>query len=220
METLMTSRRVTRRLFIASLPGAALAARSLKAAQEVPHMPRNAGPPSTFVGKVVAEWLPDGRRMRMVEEFAYFDNEGRRWRAPKGSIVDGASIPRVAWPFIGGPFEGPYREASVIHDVACSEKLTPWLLVHEAFFTAMLASNVPVLKAKVMYGAVYHFGPRWISPLMAMDPKPRAGDDGTGPPQPAATQKNFEELRNTVESGLKGGSMTLEDIQRLFPPQK
>lgn len=67
----------------------------------------------------------------------------------------------MAWSFIGGPFEGKYRNASVIHDVACDLALRRWEDVHEAFFNAMRAGGVEVIKAKIMYGAVYHFGPRW-----------------------------------------------------------
>ena len=114
-----------------------------------------------FVGKVVTEWLDDGRRMKLVEPFAYVDAVGVRWDAPSGSVVDGASIPRVAWSIIGGPFEGIYRNASVIHDVACDQRRRPWPDVHRAFYTAMLASEVDPIKAKVMYAAVYQFGPRW-----------------------------------------------------------
>lgn len=114
-----------------------------------------------FIGKVVAEWLDDGRKMKLVEPFAYIDPVGSRWDAPKGWIVDGASIPRVAWSVIGGPFEGQYRNASVIHDVACDQKQRPWRDVHRAFYTAMLAAQVDTIKAKIMYGAVYQFGPRW-----------------------------------------------------------
>ncbi len=33
--------------------------------------------------------------------------------------------------------------------------------VHRTFYTAMRASSVDVWRAKVMYAAVYHFGPRW-----------------------------------------------------------
>src|SRR5690606_6494125 len=58
-------------------------------------------------------------------------------------------------------FEGPYRNASVIHDVACDQKQRPWRDVHRAFYTAMLAAQVDPIKAKIMYGAVYQFGPRW-----------------------------------------------------------
>jgi len=114
-----------------------------------------------FVGRVVAEWLKDGRLMKLTEPFAYIDPAGQRWDAPAGSIVDGASIPQIAWSFTGGPFEGKYRDASVIHDVACVQHQRDWQQVHLAFYTAMLASGVERLKAKIMYGAVYQFGPRW-----------------------------------------------------------
>lgn len=69
--------------------------------------------------------------------------------------------PRFAWSIIGGPFEGKYRKASVIHDVTCVEKARPWQEVHLAFYEAMLADGVGEKKAKVMYAAVYHRGPRW-----------------------------------------------------------
>ncbi|MBM3114977.1 DUF1353 domain-containing protein [Jeongeupia naejangsanensis] len=115
----------------------------------------------SFDGKVVTEWLDDGRKMKLLEPFAYIAPNGSRWDAPKGWIVDGASIPRVAWTLIGGPYEGAYRNASVIHDVACDQKQRPWRDVHKAFYTAMLAAQVDPIKAKVMYAAVYHFGPRW-----------------------------------------------------------
>jgi len=99
--------------------------------------------------------------MRLLASFAYIDPTGQKWEAPKDSVVDGASIPQFAWSFIGGPFEGNYREASVIHDVGCDQKVRPWNIVHEAFYWAMRASQVESWRAKVMYAAVYHFGPRW-----------------------------------------------------------
>jgi Protein of unknown function (DUF1353) len=114
-----------------------------------------------FEGDVVAKWLADGRNMELMQPFAYVAPIGRRWDAPAGSRVDGASIPRFAWTFIGGPFEGKYRNASVIHDVACQKKNRPWQEVHEAFYTAMLASDVGERLAALMFAAVYHFGPRW-----------------------------------------------------------
>jgi len=114
-----------------------------------------------FVGKVVTEWLDDGRRMKLVEPFAYVDQVGVRWDAPAGWVVDGASIPRAAWSVIGGPFEGKYRNASVIHDVACEQKQRPWPYVHRVLYTAMLAAGVDSINAKIMYAAVYQFGPRW-----------------------------------------------------------
>jgi hypothetical protein len=73
----------------------------------------------TFDGKVQAEWLPDGRSMRLLAPFTYTDPNGAVWEAPAGAVVDGASIPRFAWSVTGGPFTGKYRNASVIHDVTC-----------------------------------------------------------------------------------------------------
>jgi len=105
--------------------------------------------------------------MKLINPFGYVDPKGQKWDAPAGSIVDGASIPKFAWTIIGGPFEGKYRNASVIHDVACKVKQRPWQDVHEVFYTAMLASDVPVTTAKIMYAAVYHFGPRWRQVLKA-----------------------------------------------------
>lgn len=123
--------------------------------------------PGTFVGRVIAEWLDDseGRKMKLTEPFAFIEKSGARWDAPEGSIVDGASIPKIAWSIIGGPFEGKYRNASVIHDVACDDKARPWQSVHKVFYDAMLASGVDISKAKIMYAAVYHFGPRWSVPI-------------------------------------------------------
>lgn len=122
----------------------------------------HAQPYGSFIGEVQTEWLSDGRNMRLLKEFMYVDPKGEKWVAPMGSVVNGASIPRFAWSFIGGPFEGKYRNASVIHDVACDQKIRSWQVVHEAFHYAMLASGVNNTLAATMYAAVYHFGPRWV----------------------------------------------------------
>jgi hypothetical protein len=114
-----------------------------------------------FLGAIRTEWLGDGRKMRLLSEFQYIDPKRKKWIAPVGSIVDGASIPKAFWSIIGGPFEGKYRAASVIHDVACDHKVEPWESVHEAFYWAMRASGVEAWKAKVMFAAVYSAGPRW-----------------------------------------------------------
>jgi hypothetical protein len=118
----------------------------------------------TFVGDVITRWLPDGRGMELLENFLYVDPRRTNWVAPKGSVIDGASIPQWAWSIIGGPYDQKYRNASVIHDVACQQKVRRWEDVHEAFYNAMRASGVGSLRARLMYAAVYHFGPRW--PLM------------------------------------------------------
>lgn len=117
-----------------------------------------------YTGQVVARWDPNGRTMTLVEPFKYEDWRGVEWVAPSGSVVDGASIPQAGWSLVGGPFEGKYRDASVIHDVACEDQSRPWKDVHRAFYSGMRASGVDKRRAKLMFAAVYHFGPRWDLP--------------------------------------------------------
>ncbi len=114
-----------------------------------------------FQGRVVLELLDDGRNARLLEDFVYHDPNNLDWKAPKNSVVNGASIPRPFWTVIGGPFEGKYRNASVIHDVACEKKTRPWRATHEAFYKASRHAGTSEKLAKIMYAAVFHFGPRW-----------------------------------------------------------
>jgi uncharacterized protein DUF1353 len=114
-----------------------------------------------FKGDVEARWLPDGRKMKLLTDFAYIDPADMEWDARAGSEVDGASIPQVFWSLIGGPFEGQYRNASIVHDVACQKRDHDWHLVHKMFYTACRCGGVSEIEAKLLYSAVYHFGPRW-----------------------------------------------------------
>lgn len=109
----------------------------------------------------LTEWLDDGRHMRLKQPFGYVEEGGREWPVPSEAVVDGASIPRVFWSLIGGPFEGQYRNASVVHDYYCDMQTRPWQDTHRVFYEAMLCSGVGDIRAKTMYYAVYRFGPRW-----------------------------------------------------------
>jgi hypothetical protein len=62
---------------------------------------------------------------------------------------------------IGGPFEGKFRNAAVIHDAACEVQAEPWEDVHRMFYDACRCGRVGIGKAQTMYWAVYQFGPRW-----------------------------------------------------------
>jgi hypothetical protein len=114
-----------------------------------------------FEGRVVTEWLDDGREMRLVEDFAYVDPSGVRWDAPAGSVVDGASIPRPFWSVVGSPFTGRYRTASVLHDVAADRRDRGWRATHRMFYTAARLAGTDSVRAKQMYGTLHHCGPRW-----------------------------------------------------------
>jgi uncharacterized protein DUF1353 len=117
-----------------------------------------------FEGQPQTEWLDDGRTMRLLKSFTYVDPNNKRWTAPKDSTIDGASIPQFLWSLVGGPFEGQYRNASVVHDTECEAKQRDWRSVHEMFYYGTRAGGVGLVKGKLMYWAVYHCGPRWDDP--------------------------------------------------------
>lgn len=119
----------------------------------------------TFSSTPRVELLDDGRKLRLLEDFAFIDPRNRFWVAEKGAIVDGASIPRIFWTMIGGPLEGPYRNASIVHDVECVAKAKPSDDVHRMYYEACRCAGVSELTAKVMYWAVCNFGPRWGQPV-------------------------------------------------------
>ena len=117
-----------------------------------------------FIGEVRTRWLSDradNRCMELITDFAYCDDAGIVWTAPAGSVINGASIPRIFWRILGSPYCGSYRYASVVHDVACMNRKRSCEAVHKMFYQAMLDSDVPKLKALVMYFAVKIGGPHW-----------------------------------------------------------
>ena len=114
-----------------------------------------------YSGYPETRWNPDGRSMTLLNELRYTDPKGEVWIAPAGSEVDGASIPKSLWSFMGGPFEGRYRNASVLHDVAYDRKDRPWEDVDRMFYNAMRCSGVSAVEAGTMYYALLKFGHHW-----------------------------------------------------------
>jgi len=121
-------------------------------------------PPGYFIGEVRVLWLkqdgPD-RLMELLEDFKFIDPNGKEWLAAKGRRIDGASIPRILWTVAGDPFIGDYRRASVLHDVACDDKVEPDKSVHRMFYDAMICDGVDHETAAKFYTAVRLFGPKW-----------------------------------------------------------
>lgn len=131
-----------------------------------------------FEGSVETKWL-ENRTMVLLKGFEYIDPNQKHWKVPENTVVDGASIPRMFWTLVGGPFEGPYRNASVVHDYYCVSRTEPWRAVHRMFYYAMLAGGTPVKKAKLMYYAVFVGGPRWKQVYYTNHPPravPKPGD--------------------------------------------
>lgn len=138
-----------------------------------------------FRGSAHFEWLGDGRRMKLLREYAFVDGERLEWPVPKDAIIDGASIPRVLWGVTGGPYEGRYRNASVVHDWYCDVRIRPWQHVHRMFYEAMLVSGVSAARARIMYAAVHYAGPRWSETViansrLASKRRPKPGYDANG----------------------------------------
>ncbi len=101
-----------------------------------------------YSGYVEARWENDGRSMTLLSELRYTDPQGVVWIAAAGSQVDGASIPRSLWSLMGGPFEGKYRNASVLHDVAYEQKNRPHEVCDRMFYNAMRCSGAPLESAE------------------------------------------------------------------------
>ncbi|MDX2264322.1 MAG: DUF1353 domain-containing protein [Hyphomicrobiales bacterium] len=173
-----------------------------------------------YVGSVVTRWNEDGRRMTLVNPFEYIDPSNVRWPVPAGTTVDGASIPRVFWSLIGGPFEGKYRNASVVHDFYCQVRTRPHVNVHRVFYDAMKTSGLVDRTSWLMYQAVAQFGPRWAA--VKVDPKCEIVDENydfaacsrnTAKPDvvmPALGEAELDAFLNTVESEAKPS-----DIEKL-----
>jgi hypothetical protein len=114
-----------------------------------------------FEGTVMATWDANGRTMTLTQPFKFVDAGCHAWAVPAGAVVDGASIPQAAWSLVGGPFEGRYRDASVVHDWYCAIRTEPSEKVHRMFYDAMRASGVESWRASVFYYAVRKAGPQW-----------------------------------------------------------
>jgi hypothetical protein len=111
------------------------------------------------------------------------------------------------------------------------------------FYTGMLASGVEPMNAKIMYAAVYHFGPRWRAPSRAEERPRETSADVVGngcvpgrstvcarsaeealalhdrlgfPLERTLTEENFEKLADEIQRQEKGssGGMTLEQIRQ------
>lgn len=112
---------------------------------------------------------PDGRFLggepqvfQLLADFGFRDPDGLVWPVPAGTKVDGASIPRPFWAAIGGPFDGNYLNASIVHDHFCRTRTRTATATHRCFYQGMRAQGVPEAKAKSMFWAVSAFGPDWV----------------------------------------------------------
>jgi hypothetical protein len=168
----------------------------------------------SFNGEPVTKWNPDGRTMTLLTELRYTDPQGFVWVAPIGSVVDGASIPRYLWSIMGGPFEGKYRNASVLHDVAYGDHNRPWQDCDRMFYYAMRCSGVSAIEAKTMFYALYRFGHHWKFPIRRAKPVKYEGAlVARGEEIPRAIPVNPAEVSEARE-WISDSDPTLEQIEQ------
>jgi len=167
-----------------------------------------------YSGEPVTRWSPDGRNMILETELRYTDPKGEVWVAPAGSVTDGASIPRYLWSLIGGPFEGQYRNASVLHDAAYEKKNRPWQDCDRMFYYAMRCSGVNTVEAKTMFYALYKFGHHWKFPIKRGKPVKYEGAlVARGEEIPRAIPVNPTEI-NQARNWISNSDPSLEQIEQ------
>ncbi|ROU08129.1 DUF1353 domain-containing protein [Lysobacter enzymogenes] len=147
----------------------------------------------------------NGRSANLLESIGYVAASGEDWPVPAGAWLDGASIPKAFWSVIGGPFEGKYREPSIVHDHYCIVKTRPWRDTHRMFHAAMLCRGVSGFKARTMFYAVYRFGPRWGVPGDIAEAAPAAE---------VADDANADSILRDIEA-IRNGALSLHDIEQL-----
>lgn len=129
-------------------------------------------PTAGYLDTLVLKDVGDGRQFEVVGNYRYVDSRGVEWKVPGGVKVNGASIPRYLWSIVGGPWEGNYRNASVIHDYFYDQHEYASDEIHWVFYDAMRKSDVGIVKAKLMYWAVLRFNPRWEAVTYEKQPCP------------------------------------------------
>src|SRR6266446_972989 len=167
-----------------------------------------------YSGPVDTRWDNDGRNMTLLSELRYTDPKGVVWIAPAGSKVDGASIPRSLWSLMGGPFEGKYRDASVLHDVSYEQHKRPWQDCDRMFYNAMRCSGVSAVEAKTMFYALYRFGHHWKFPIKRAKPvKFEGAMVARGEEIPRAIPVNENDV-NEARDWIRRAQPSLEQIEQ------
>lgn len=167
---------------------------------------------NVFKSNVVAEFLAPKkatdtyRDIKLVQPFGYIDPRGVHWDVPVGYVTNGASIPTSLWAVVGGPFDGPYRDAAVLHDYYCEAKTRTSDDTHRMYYEAALARGTSENIASTMYAGLVFGGPVW-----KIAPK-KAGFDMMFA-QATTTTTNKAGATVTVDPGLTNKAATPEQLK-------
>ncbi|MBX9926432.1 MAG: DUF1353 domain-containing protein [Hyphomicrobiaceae bacterium] len=164
-----------------------------------------------FKGNIRAELLAPSRPadtfrdIKLLEAFGFVDSKGVHWDVSPGYVSNGASIPPTLWPVVGGPLDGPYRDAAVIHDYYCEKRNRSSDDTHRMFYEAAVARGTSENIASTMYMGIIFGGPRWeLAPkkagfTLAQATAPKV-DPGLVNKQATAEQKKAaEDLKAWIE---------------------
>ncbi len=133
---------------------------------------------NSYKGVIQAEFVlsakPDDnfRDMKLLNAISYVDPRGVSWDVPAGYVTNGASVPWGLWNIVGGPYDGPYRDAAVIHDYYTEFKQRSWEDTHRMYYEASLARGVSEKRASIMYAGLLIGSDRWnVVPAVAAPAK-------------------------------------------------
>lgn len=178
----------------------------------------------TFVGNLVLREHNDNSfdKYELVEDLKYIDSERREWFAWKGTVTDGASIPRFLWTVIGSPYTGNYRRAAVIHDFYYTNLFRYKEDVDEMFYDAMISDGVVKAKALLMYYAVVRFGKRWsIDEIVLCPPGRICNNPGSLDLDillPTLEEKNMKAYKSEmqeIELKIQEDNLDIEEVKSI-----
>ena len=119
---------------------------------------------AAFFGRLSFELIEEialDHKLRLLADFGFHDENGRVWLAPKGSVLDGWSIPRELRALPGLPLEGEYRKSGALHDFYSNARAGRWQDVHRMLYAASLSEGIAPSEARSLYATIYASGWRW-----------------------------------------------------------
>lgn len=98
----------------------------------------------------------DGDKWETGRDLVYY-TDTETYIVPKGTITDGASIPRFLWSLVGHPLQ-EYAPSAVLHDYLYQTGMVPRDVADNIFYNSMAVLNVSWMKRKTLYYGVRLFG--------------------------------------------------------------
>lgn len=118
----------------------------------------SASVPCRFIGRLVTTGTGHRFRWKLTEPFGFVHSKGVI-NVPEGFETDFASVPRIFWSIL--PLtDAQYDKAAVIHDYTVRNRKALGLSLgdcHRIFYEALRRAGVPIIRARIMFGAVWCF---------------------------------------------------------------